>query len=346
MNSVRRCWAVAAKSPGAVWRVGVLERYGEMDASEKGAFFHFLYDGLGISPQEVFRALESYQAPSVQDRHTKRFSAASEPRRQELIRRLNRIEDATRDLVAMRADLLAMMPNHPRLAPLDVDFKHLFASWFNLGFLMLRPINWNSPAAILEKIIAYEAVHMIESWEDLRAQDAARGPALLCVFSHPAMGDEPLIFVEVALTKGVPHSIQHLLSDTREELAAHDTDTAVFYSISNCQPGLAGISFGNSLIKQVVADLAREFPQVRQFVTLSPIPGLRAWAEGAGLSLAGDPEELRSLASCYLTQVKRADGLPLDPVARFHLGNGAYIHAVHAEADTSENGLRQSGGQW
>lgn len=320
----------------------VLERYGEMDASEKGAFFHFLCDGLGISPQEVFRALESYQAHPSRSTY-KEFSAASEPRRQELIRRLNRIEDATRDLVAMRADLLAMMPNHPRLAPLDVDFKHLFASWFNLGFLMLRPINWNSPAAILEKIIAYEAVHMIESWEDLRRRMQPEDRRCFAFF-HPAMGDEPLIFVEVALTKGVPHSIQHLLSDTREELAAHDTDTAVFYSISNCQPGLAGISFGNSLIKQVVADLAREFPQVRQFVTLSPIPGLRAWAEGAGLSLAGDPEEVRSLASCYLTQVKRADGLPLDPVARFHLGNGAYIHAVHAEADTSENGLRQSGG--
>ena len=320
----------------------VLDRYGTMQDDEKSAFFHYLCADLGISAQQVFETLEAYQAEPSKLTY-KAFAAASEPRRQELIRRLNRIEEATCDLVAMRADLLNMMKTNPTLSPLDVDFKHLFASWFNLGFLMLRPINWNSPAAVLEKIIAYEAVHTIESWEDLRRRMQPADRRCFAFF-HPAMGDEPLIFVEVALTKGVPQSIQHLLSETRDELRTHDADTAVFYSISNCQPGLAGISFGNSLIKQVVADLMRELPHVHQFVTLSPIPGLRAWTEEAGLSLCDDPDHIRAIAARYLLQAKRKDGLPLDAVARFHLGNGAYVHAVHGHADTSENGLRQSGG--
>jgi len=242
----------------------------------------------------------------------------------------------------MRQDLLEMMNHDTKLEPLDVDFQHLFASWFNRGFFVLRPINWSSPAEILEKIIAYEAVHAIDSWDDLRRrlQPADRR----CFgFFHPAMSDEPLIFVEVALTKGVPKSVQALLADRRAPIEADEADTAVFYSISNCQPGLAGVSFGNSLIKQVASDLSRDLPALKTFVTLSPIPGLNAWRKKSGLDVGQEGRE-QALAAHYLLEAKRTDGRPTDPVARFHLGNGASIHAVHANADMSENGLRQSGG--
>jgi malonyl-CoA decarboxylase len=207
---------------------------------------------------------------------------------------------------------------------------------------VLRPLNWDSPAGILEKIIEYEAVHAIDSWDDLRRR--LQPVDRRCFgFFHPTMADEPLIFVEVALTKGVPNSVQGLLAEDRATLEPGDADTAVFYSISNCQAGLAGISFGNSLIKQVAADLARDLPNVKTFVTLSPIPRLNEWLASAKLGALGKGND-RALAANYLLEAKRADGTPYDPVARFHLGNGALIHAVHADADTSENGLRQSNG--
>jgi malonyl-CoA decarboxylase len=164
---------------------------------------------------------------------------------------------------------------------LNVDFKHLFASWFNRGFLVLRPINWSSPAHILEKIITYESVHEIENWDDLRRRLQPEDRRCFAFF-HPAMPDEPLIFVEVALTKGTPNSIQSVLLENRDAMAAEKADTAAFYSISNCQAGLAGISFGNSLIKTVVQHLLRELPQIRNFVTLSPIPGLVKWLRETG----------------------------------------------------------------
>ncbi len=171
------------------------------------------------------------------------------------------------------------------LQALDLDFRHLFASWFNRGFLVLRPINWESPAQLLEKIIAYEAVHAIDSWSDLRRRLEPVDRRCFA-FLHPAMPDEPLIFVEVALTKGIPGSIQGLLAENRTQIEADTADTAVFYSISNCQAGLAGISFGNSLIKQVAADLSLELPKLKTFVTLSPIPGLVRWLEGEGIDHA------------------------------------------------------------
>ena len=218
----------------------------------------------------------------------------------------------------------------------------LFASWFNRGFLVLRPINWSSPAEVLEKIIAYEAVHAIDSWDDLRRRLQPSDRRCFGFF-HPAMPDEPLIFVEVALNKGVPNSVQTLLADGRDPIAAEEADTAVFYSISNCQAGLAGISFGNSLIKQVAADLARDLVGLETFVTLSPIPGLNKWLETTSIAALKDAS-LEVQAAHYLLSAKREDKLPVDPVARFHLGNGAAVHAVHAEADLSDNGMRQSGG--
>lgn len=319
----------------------LLDRYAAMSASEKADFFQFVTQGLEIDPEAVVSTLKAYGDKPGKSTYSA-FAAACEPKRQELARRLNQVPGATGQLVSMRKDLLKLMRERPDLEPLDVDLKHLFSSWFNRGFLVLRPINWESPAEILEKIIAYEAVHAIDSWEDLRRR--LKPTDRRCFgFFHPAMADEPLIFVEVALTKGIPSSVQELLADDRTAIEAEETDTAVFYSISNCQTGLAGISFGNSLIKQVVSDLSKELPILKTFVTLSPIPGLNKWLGDTDHD-ASTPEENRALAAHYLLEAKRSDGMPFDPVARFHLGNGALVHAVHADADTSENGKRQSNG--
>lgn len=321
----------------------ILSRYGRLGDEEKRAFFRHLAEGLAVSASAVRLALAHYEKGQSKESY-REFMEAVEPPRQELIRRLNQVPDATRLLVRMREDLLRLSRDSDALQALDLDFRHLFASWFNRGFLVLRPISWESPAQLLEKIIAYEAVHAIDSWSDLRRR---LEPADRRCFSflHPAMPDEPLIFVEVALTKGIPGSVQALLSENREVIDADAADTAVFYSISNCQAGLAGISFGNSLIKQVAADLALELPGLKTFVTLSPIPGLVRWLEGEAIEY--DPEDsegMRRRAARYLMSAKRRDGLPMDPVARFHLGNGALVHQVHARADLSEKGIRQSGG--
>ncbi len=321
----------------------ILGRFEAMDDHQKRAFFTHLAHDMNIVPDDVRAALAAYEAEPSKATY-RAFVAASEPPRQEFIRRLNQAPGATGRLVRMRADLLRLGAGDPQLEALDLDFRHLFLSWFNRGFLVLRPINWESPAHILDKIIAYEAVHAIHSWDDLRRRLAPSDRRCFAFF-HPAMPDEPLIFVEVALTSGVPGSIQGLLAEDRTPLASAKADTAVFYSISNCQAGLASISFGNSLIKQVAADLSAELPGLKTFVTLSPIPGLARWAEETGQRVdADDPEALRRLAARYLLTAKREDGQPRDPVARYHLGNGAVVHAVHAEADTSEKGRAQSYG--
>lgn len=319
----------------------ILDQYAGADQSDKSAFFQFMMQDLEIDPVDVIENLKEYkEAPSK--RSYRAFARASEPRRQELLRRLNQVAGGTEQLVAMRKDLLQMMRTDASLEPLDVDFQHLFASWFNRGFLVLQPINWSSPAEVLEKIIAYEAVHAIDSWDDLRRRLQPSDRRCFGFF-HPAMPDEPLIFVEVALTKGIPNSVQTLLADGRAPIDAQEADTAVFYSISNCQAGLAGVSFGNSLIKQVAADLARDLSGLETFVTLSPIPGLAKWLDGQK-ALSLDTAPIEALAAHYLLTAKRDNKLPVDPVARFHLGNGAAVHAVHANADISENGMRQSHG--
>lgn len=323
----------------------ILDRYTAMDDDEKIAFFQHLAVAMNIDPEAVRTSLSDYEAEPSKASY-RAFMSAAEPQRQELIRRLNMLPGATGMLVKMRADLLRLSKSDPALAALDLDFRHLFASWFNRGFLVLRPINWGSPAHILEKIIAYEAVHAIDSWDDLRRRLEPADRRCFAFF-HPAMPDEPLIFVEVALTQGVAGSIQELLAEDREVIAAEEADTAVFYSISNCQAGLASISFGNSLIKQVASDLSQELANLVTFVTLSPIPGVKAWLAEAYPEQEvedTDTEALRALTARYLVEAKRGDGLPLDPVARFHLGNGALVHDVHADADTSEKGQRQSGG--
>jgi len=333
----------AGEASGLALAGEILSRFESLIDQQKLEFFRHIATTLDIDPEGVRCTLDAYERePSKQTYRA--FVTASEPRRQELIRRLNRVPGATGQLVRLRAELLRLGAQEPQLAALDLDFRHLFASWFNRGFLVLRPINWESPAHILEKIIAYEAVHAIASWEDLRRRLKPDDRRCFAFF-HPSMPDEPLIFVEVAMTKGVPSSIQNLLTEDRNAISAHDADTAVFYSISNCQKGLASISFGNSLIKQVASDLSSELPGIKTFVTLSPIPGLAAWAkqEGFGMPLR-EPEKMRAMAAHYLLNAKNSGGSPFDPVARFHLGNGAVVQAVHSAADTSKQGLAQSGG--
>ncbi|MFD0981414.1 malonyl-CoA decarboxylase [Tropicimonas aquimaris] len=321
----------------------ILARFRTMSDDEKRSFFRHIATDMNIDPEAVRSTLDAYEHAPSRDSY-RAFIAASEPRRQELIRRLNQVPGATAELVRMRADLLRLGRGEPELEALDLDFRHLFSSWFNRGFLVLRPISWKSPANILEKIIAYEAVHAIDSWADLRRRLEPSDRRCFAFF-HPAMPDDPLIFVQVALTQGIPGSVQALLAEDRKPLAAEAADTATFYSISNCQAGLASISFGNSLIKQVARDLAAELGGLKTFVTLSPIPGLTAWLEREGRDWKGaDAARMRSIAADYLLNAKRADGQPVDPVARFHLGNGAIVHDVHANADTSEKGLTQSGG--
>lgn len=328
-------------SGGALARA-FLDRYERANASEREEWFAFLANEMDLDIVELTARLVAYG----EDRDPKAYRALMtvlEPPRQELIRRLNQVPGATARLVGLRSDLLAMTTDWPDLARVDADMRHLFKSWFNRGFLVLRPITWESPAHILEKIIAYEAVHAIDSWDDLRARLEPEDRRCFAFF-HPAIADDPLIFVEVALTKGVPGSIQALLAEDRDGLTATEADTAVFYSISNCQAGLAGISFGNSLIKQVARDLARDLPQLTRFVTLSPIPGLMKWVSEARLQWPEEADEQRALAAHYLISEKTNVVRPRDPVARFHLGNGALVHQVHAAADVSENGVRQSGG--
>lgn len=337
----------------------ILSRYRALSPDDRLVFFRHLATRMALDVDVLITAAESYRADPSGGNY-RRLAQAGEPRRQELLRRLNQAPGATLDLVRMRLDLLNLLPDHPELAALDVDFIHLFHSWFNRGFLVLRRIDWHTPANILEKIIQYEAVHAINDWDDLRRRLLPADRRCFAFF-HPAMLEEPLIFVEVALCQGVPGSVQSLLAESREALPGPGADTAVFYSISNCQEGLRGISFGNSLIKQVVEDLNRDLPQLRSFVTLSPIPGLMHFlrarqddpiaprivtaaetGDSAALTALQDP--LRQLAAEYLVQAKRANGTPLDPVARFHLGNGALVEQLHAMADTSPNGLRQSAG--
>ena len=332
----------------------VFERYRSLSDSEKHAFFTFLNDELDIDAQALAALATTYAEHQSPDAYVA-LSQAAEPKRQELLRRLNQPMGATADIVAMRADLLRSLKEEGALARTDHDFVHLLSSWFNRGFLVLKAIDWDTPARILDKIVAYEAVHQINDLDDLRRR--LYPPDRRCfAFFHPAMPDEPLIFVEVALTEAIPGEVTKLLSERRTPLEAEDARVAVFYSISNCQKGLSGISFGNQLIKQVVSELSLAFPQLQNFVTLSPIPGLNRWlatqtddpdnghVATAILEHRAPPQDIRAMAARYLLLARRGDGMPLDPVARFHLGNGAQVHDIHAGADASANGLAQSSG--
>jgi len=341
----------------------LLDVYKGLGDEGKKEFFFNIEQNFNAAPASVKLAFDTYDAdPS--STNLNRLYHAAEPRRVELLRRLNQTPGATHDLVGIRKDLLGLLRDHPELSAVDENFMHLFRSWFSRGFLLLQTIDWSTSAAILNRIIRYEAVHAIKDWDDLRSR--VDRPNRRCfAFFHPALTDEPLIFVEVALSNEIPGSIDSILNDEAEgDVDTKKFTTATFYSISNCQPGLKNISFGNFLIKQVVQELKADFPSIKQFVTLSPIPGFKRWldsdteedsadlvelkAQMRSLDIVVDnvaehEEAIRKLVLNYLLLAKRGK-YPLDPVARFHLGNGAQVHQIHASADLSDKGLAQSYG--
>ena len=348
----------------------VLTQYEALPPDERLGFLRMLAIGYGPDRDRLVAAIKAYQA-KPEGRSVIELHLAAEPRRQELIRRLNLAPGGTASLVRMREEALRHAKSIPGFEAMDADFTHLFSSWFNRGFLVLRRIDWSTPANILQKIIKYEAVHEIRDWDDLRRR--LEPPDRRCyAFFHPQLTDDPLIFVEVALTADMASSISEVLTEQRKPITADRATSAVFYSISNCQDGLRGISFGNFLIKQVVEELSREIPNLRSFVTLSPVPGFTPWlaqerrgGDAGALpvedqrvlstlddpSWHGDPDKvaevipaLLSAASHYFLRAKQPNGKPLDPVARFHLGNGARLERINAMADLSPKGLKQSHG--
>ena len=344
----------------------VLDSYHNLDAAERCAFFHALARNFGPDRDKVNKAIEAWMAEPG-DGNGGALHFASEPRRQELIRRLNRAHGGTGALVEMRGDLLSLLNGHNDLAALDRDIVHLLGSWFNRGFLVLRRIDWSTPANILEQIIRYEAVHEIRDWDDLRRRIDPIDRRCYAFF-HPAMPDAPLIFVEVALTETIPGAIAPLLAVNRQIVPTERARTAVFYSISNTQRGLGGISFGNFLIKQVVEELRRELPRLDNFVTLSPVPGFMSWLRDAkDLPLTDEDQTLlkhldesnwfenaelvtqlravvEPLGAYYFLKARTAKGRLIDSVARFHLGNGARLERINWLGDLSPKGMRESAG--
>ena len=335
----------------------VVADYQALDSANRHLFFEALADDFSADSDAVLAAAERYKLDPSES-NLANLSRAAEAPRIKLFRRMNMAPEATPVLVKMRAAMIQELGDLPQLKAVETDLKHQFISWFNRGFLELRVIDWNTPASILERIIQYESVHAIQGWNDLRAR--LSGNRMCFAFFHPAMPDDPLVFVEVALTEGIPDAIGPLIDQTKDVDAEGTPDTVVFYSISNCHPGLAGVSFGNFLIKQVVEEVGKRYSKMKRYVTLSPIPGFCRWlaTQESGIDL----EEMRSmartdtaktadarrhdlLALCaqYLVKERRND-LALDPVARFHLGNGASLHAIHWAADLSDKGLEQSAG--
>ncbi|ANM14650.1 MULTISPECIES: malonyl-CoA decarboxylase [unclassified Rhizobium] len=358
------------EASGMALAAEILDRWEALDSDGAQAFLHMLHEKLGPDTAKLDQATENYRT----DKSSAVIIAlhqAAEPRRQELLRRLNHAPNGTAKLVRMRQQLLASKDQSEGYRALDADFTHLFGSWFNRGFLTLRPIDWSTPASILEKIIKYEAVHEIAGWEELRRRLAPCDRRCFAFF-HPRLADEPLVFVEVALTRSVPGAIGDVLDEGREQINADEATTAVFYSISNCQDGLRGISFGNFLIKQVVDDLRRDLPGLKNFVTLSPVPGFARWLAKARaptadrslpdaarktLMLLHDPNwpdnedtateverVLLPLAARYFLIERTPEGRPVDPVARFHLGNGARLERLNFLGDRSAKAMQQAHG--
>jgi malonyl-CoA decarboxylase len=318
-----------------------LSTYQTLDESGRREFFDMLARDYSPSPEAVASAARAYQADPSAD-NLIRLQKSVEAPRQELFRRLN-MAPGTAALVEMRGWLLKRLKDNPQWRIIDSDLTHLLRSWFNRGFLRLERIDWHTPAAILEKLIQYDAVHAIDGWRDLHRRLEADRRCF--AFFHPQLPDEPIIFIEVALTKGMATSVQPLLAVETPVASPVDSDCAMFYSITNCQEGLRGISFGNLLIKQVAEELERELPQLRRFATLSPIPGFRRWLDRQRGERPGELEsiELMRLCAYYLLHAKQ-DREPLDPVARFHLGNGASLERLNWMGDTSQAGIARSAG--
>lgn len=317
----------------------VVLRYESLDAEGRTTFFSFLLHELGPDVSAVDAAIEAYRARPGQDELAD-IADAAESKRLRLFRTVNTAPRGISCLLSLRADLIDRREEHPELRPVERDLGHLLQSWFNRGFLELRQLDWTTPAHILEKLIHYEAVHEIEGWSDLQRRLAPDRRSF--GFFHPSLPDEPIIFVEVALTHGMASSIQTVL-ETEPAPIDSNINTAIFYSITNCQRGLAGISFGSFLIKQVTARLHSELSQLETFATLSPIPGFAEWLQEQEPIDVSDQGELEAACASYLLGARRGD-LPLDPVARFHLRNGARVERLNWQGDTSTKGSRESHG--
>ena len=347
----------------------LIRHYASLTPEKKQRFHLFLAENFHPDAARLKHAAEAYlRAPAHET--IADLTRAAEPPRRELLQRMNVAPGATAFLLGMRKAMLAA-PDAAKLKPLEQDLRHLFGAWFNRGFLELKRIDWTSPAAVLEKLIAHEAVHEIDGWDDLRRRLA---PDRRCfAFFHPALPGDPLIFVEVALCHGLASKIGPLLSADHVEDVSAKPDTAIFYSISNCQPGLRGISLGDFLIKQVVEELRAELPSLKRFATLSPAPGFRKWLAGqirANGESVLSPEErallgerpddlmqsspgaieamdiaakamLQRLMAVYLTAKNDGAG-PQDPVARFHLRNGARLERINWAANLSARGIAES----
>jgi malonyl-CoA decarboxylase len=376
----RKLISEEGEASGATRAKQTLAFYASLDQAQRVMWFDALRREFAPDPARVLRAAQAY-AGEPSSSNLEVLSAATEPPRQELLRRMNRAPGGTRAIVDMREKLLDALRKDVELAQVDADFRHLLSSWFNPGFLQLVRVDWNSPAMLLEQVIEHEAVHEVRGWNDLKRR--LQSDRRCFAFFHPVMPDEPLIFVEVALVDAMADRIGPLL-DAEVAGDAAQFKTAVFYSISNCQPGLRGVSLGNFLIKQVVDQLSQAFPRLNVFCTLSPIPGFRDWlktqlanrftglatrpsekltaavravaASSLGDSIGGSVADLRAqvevidklqkpltvLAAAYLTGMGETAGISSDAVARFHLNNGAKLDRLNWRADESDKGLRQS----
>ena len=355
----------------------LVARFNALTNDQQGTFFERLSSDFGPKPQLVLTCAQAYAAePNASN--LQQLLRQVEPPRQELLRRINRLPGGTSGIVAMRQALLERLNRKPELRAVEADFLHLLSSWFNPGFLQLTRVDWNSPAQLLEKIIQHEAVHAIDGWSDLRRR---LQPDRRCfAFFHPQLPQEPLIFVEVALLAKMPAAIAPLIGQESSPTAPKDFKVAAFYSISNCEPGLRGVSMGNFLIKRVAMELQRELPQVRTFCTLSPIPGFARWVRNGAICtgaqkaredrlrsahqlllkrLGADPEALSNATALRSLPSAAAEALLClganflvgesatpegDPVARFHLDNGARLEQLSLLGDLSGKGIRQSFG--
>ncbi len=356
------------EASGAALARELLDAYRAMDTAERLAFLTMLATEFGHDHERIIAAAEAYRdRPTAAAVHALR--RACESPRHELFRRMNIAPGGTGAIVDLRTELLAHLPAHAELTPVDADLHDLLGGWFNPGFLTFARIDWNSPASLLEKFLRYEKVHRMRALEDLKRRLAADRRCF--AFFHPALPDEPLIFVEVALVSGMADQIQPLIDPDAAVGDPAAADSAIFYSINNCLEGLRGVTLGNFLLKLVAADLARELPELRTFATLSPVPGFAAWLRDALsgrsddalagvdleqlalLDVADWPEDaeaaerlrlpLMRLCAQYLTREKRG-GRPRDPVARFHLGNGARLERINWLGDLSPKGLAESFG--
>ncbi|RZT95318.1 malonyl-CoA decarboxylase domain-containing protein [Rivibacter subsaxonicus] len=349
----------------------LMPRLVALDEDALRRFFQHLAQDFGPDPQGVLLAAQRFAEQPDAERLIA-LTAVSEPPRQELLRRLNRAPGGTAGILRLRRALLDALKSEPGLAAVEADFLHLLSSWFNPGFLQMQPIDWRSSAALLERLIEHEAVHEIQGWGDLRRR---LQPDRRCfAFFHPQLPGEPLIFVEVALLPEMPAAIAPLIDPASIPRTAREFRVATFYSISNCEPGLKGVSLGNFLIKRVAEHLQRELPQLHTYCTLSPIPGFAAWlqradavapprlaapmaaarellAQAGGAAALGrslEPERcpaplreaIELLATIYLAhESPTARG---DAVAKFHLGNGARLERLNWAADLGRKGLRQA----